>query len=206
MKSSSCAGTAHKPICRSCVDKLLLVIVIAVVIVLVPVFSAGEVIVSLQIMRTDIERLGLWMAAEIEGNRCGARLTAEQECDGGSAWRVALQCFDDGASHSGNAVLLQQLHQLRRLSAGRFSMSEGLVEKLLALGHGLLQMAQRHEVDGLALELEHCFLMNRIEYKLVPVIGARMLGNLERAVENAHSGIGSHQSQLASNGFRRNGV
>ena len=67
-------------------------------------------------------------------------------------------------------------------------------------------MAQRHEVDGLALEFEHCFLMNRIEYKLVPVLGAHMLGNLERAVENAHSDIGSGQGQLASDGFRRNGV
>src|SRR5450432_2412055 len=175
MKSSSCAGKAHKPICpncldKSCVDKLVLVIVIVVVLV----FGAGEVIVSLQIMRTDVERLGLWMAAEIESDWCRTGLAAQQECDGGSTGRVALQCFHNGAAHSGNAVLLQQFHQLRRLSAGRFTQRERLIEKLLALWHGLLQTAHRHEVDGPALEFEHRLLMNGVEYELVAIKGACM--------------------------------
>ena len=82
--------------------------------VIVVVLSAGEFIVGLQIMRADIERLGLRMVAEIERQRCGARLAAQQESDGGGARRVALQRFDDGAAQCGGAILLQQFQSVER--------------------------------------------------------------------------------------------
>jgi hypothetical protein len=47
----------------------------------VVVVGVGEFIVSLQIVRTDVKGLGLGMTAEIEGNWCRARLTAQQESD-----------------------------------------------------------------------------------------------------------------------------
>ena len=55
---------------------------------------ACEFIVGLQIVRADVERLGLRMMAEIEGYQSGARLTAQQESDGGGARRVAFQRFE----------------------------------------------------------------------------------------------------------------
>ena len=61
-------------------------------------------------MRAHVERLGLRMVAEIEGQRCRARLAAQQEGDRRSARRVALECFGDGAAQGGGAVLFQQLH------------------------------------------------------------------------------------------------
>ena len=45
--------------------------------------------------------------------------------------------------------------------------------------------------------------MRGIEHELVAIVGACMAGNLERAVENPHGDIGSHQGQLPSDGFRR---
>jgi hypothetical protein len=45
--------------------------------VIAGVFGAGEFIVGLQIMRADVERLGLRMMAEIEAKRCGTRLSAQ---------------------------------------------------------------------------------------------------------------------------------
>src|SRR5215207_3722891 len=99
MKSSSCVGMAHKPICSSCAARLLLIVVV--------VFGAGEFIVGLQIVWPDIEQLSLRMVTEIERERCVAILAAQQECDGGSARRVALQGFHDGAAQSGTAILLQ---------------------------------------------------------------------------------------------------
>src|ERR1700722_9733542 len=108
MKSSSCPGTAIKPICRRSPERLLFIGVV--------VFGAGEFIVGLQIMRTDVNGLGLRMATEIEGQRVRARLTAEQESDGRGARCMALQCFHDGAAQGCGSVLLQQLHQLCGLS------------------------------------------------------------------------------------------
>src|SRR3954471_11581748 len=102
MKSSSCAGTAHKPICSSCAARLLLIVVV--------VFGAGEFIVGLQIVGPDVEQLGLGMVTEIKRERCVASLAAQQECDGGSTGRVALQGLHDGKAQCGSAILLQQFH------------------------------------------------------------------------------------------------
>src|SRR5450432_3944234 len=96
MKSSSCAGTAHKPICWSWAERLLPRVVAFVFVAVV--LGAGEFIISLQVLRADVERLGLRMVAKVERNQCGARLASKQESDGGRARRVALQSFYDGAA------------------------------------------------------------------------------------------------------------
>ena len=48
--------------------------------------------------------------AKIERNQCGARLASQQESDRGSARRVALQSFSDGAAQCSGAILVQQFH------------------------------------------------------------------------------------------------
>ena len=48
--------------------------------------------------------------------------------------------------------------------------------------------------------------MSVIEHELMAVISAPMTGDLDWAIENAHACIGSHQGQLASDRFRRDGV
>ena len=81
-------------------------------------------------MRTDIERLGLRMAAEIDGQQWGARLAAKQEGDGRSAGRVALERFGDGAAERGGSILVQQLHQVRGLMPGRFPAPDQVLQRL----------------------------------------------------------------------------
>src|SRR5713226_70430 len=157
-------------------------------------------------MRTNIERLGLRMAAEIEGKRRRARLTAKQECDGSGARSVALESFHDGTAQSGGAILLQQLQQMRGLIASRFALGKGEIEKRFALGDGLLQTTARRGVECLALDLEDRFLMSGIEHELVAIVGAYMASDLDGTVENTHAGIGCNQGQLASNRLRRDGV
>src|ERR1700683_233598 len=198
MKSSSCAGTAHRPICWSWEGRLLLVVVV--------VFVASEFIVGLQIMRADVERLGLRMAAEIDGGQWGARLAAKQEGDGRSAGRVALERFGDGAAERGGSILIQQLHQVRSLMPGRFPLRERLIQKRFAFGHGLLQPASGRGVERFALALEDRLLMRWIEHGLVSVITADMTSDLDRAIQNAHAGRGSQQRQLPADRFRRNGI
>src|SRR5439155_1183895 len=196
MKSSSCAGRAHRPICWSWEERLLLVVV----------FVAGEFIVGLQIMRADVEGLRLWMAAEIDGQQWGARLAAKQEGDGRSAWRFAFERFGDGAAERGGSILVQQLHQVRGLMSGRFPERERLVQKCFAFRHGLLQPASGRGVERFALALEDRLLMRRIEHGLVAVITADMTSDLDRSIQNAHAGIGSQQGQLPADRLRRNGI
>ena len=62
------------------------------------------------------------------------------------------------------------------------------------------------EWNALRLILQHRLLMRGIEHELVAIIGAYMAGDLEGAIENAHTDIGGDQGQLASNRFRRDGV
>src|SRR5271166_3013218 len=114
-------------------------------------------------MRADVERLRLWMAAEIDGQQCGARLTAKQEGDGRSAWRVALERFRDGAAQRGGSVLVEQLHQVRGLMACRFALREGQIQKRFALRRGLFQAASGCGVERFAFDLEHRILMRGIK-------------------------------------------
>ena len=48
--------------------------------------------------------------------------------------------------------------------------------------------------------------MRGIEHQLVAVIGARMAGDLDGAIENAHAWYRRPPGQLASDRFRRDGV
>src|SRR5258708_39815122 len=123
-------------------------------------------------MRADIERLGLRMVAEVERHQCGARLTSQQESDGGRARRVALQSFSDGAAQCSSAILFQQLRQLSCLGAGRFALREGQVQQRLALRHGLLQTSSGCGVERLPLDLEDGILMDGSEAELVAIIAA----------------------------------
>ena len=58
-------------------------------------------------------------------------------------------------------------------------MREGQIEKRLALRHSLLQAAAGRGVECFALDLEHRFLMRRIEHELMPIVSAIMPGDLE---------------------------
>jgi len=119
MKSSNCVGRAHRPICLSCVARLLFVIAV--------VLSAGEFIVGLQIMGADIERLSLRVMAEIEAKRCRARLPAQQESNRRRARRVALQRFGDGAAQGGRRHTAPGVSSAGPLGAGRFAMRESQI-------------------------------------------------------------------------------
>ena len=145
-------------------------------------------------MRANVERLGLRMAAEIHGQQRGSRLTAKQEGDRRSAWRVALERFSDGAAKRGGSVLVQQLHQVRRLIPRRFTLREGQIQKRFAFRHGLLQAASGRGVERFAFDLEHRVLMCGIEHGLVAIIAANMTSDLDRTIQNAHAGIGGKQS------------
>src|SRR5689334_16230529 len=72
-KSSSCAGNARRPICWSKAGRLRVVVVVSLV--------AGELIVGLQVVRSNIDGLRLRMAAEIQGQAWRSRLAPEQERD-----------------------------------------------------------------------------------------------------------------------------
>src|SRR6476469_7257853 len=94
-KSSTSAATACKPICSSCAGRLLLGVVVA---------RVGELIVSLQIVGTDFQRLRLRMAAEIQcrqGRR--AVIPTQQKRHRGGTRGIPLQRFPDGAAQSGYA-------------------------------------------------------------------------------------------------------
>src|SRR5215831_4634779 len=78
-KSSTPPARACKPICSSCAGKLLLRVVVA---------RVGELIVGLQVVGTDIQRLRLGMAAEIQRRQGrGAMIPTQQERDRGGARR-----------------------------------------------------------------------------------------------------------------------
>src|SRR5260370_18164651 len=142
-------------------------------------------------MWADVERLGLRMVAEVERHQCGARLTSQQESDGGRARRVALQSFSDGAAQCSSAILFQQLRQLSCLGAGRFALREGQVQQRLALRHGLLQTASGCGVERLPLDLEYRILMAVIEHELLSSISTYLPSDLDRPIHYAHAAIGS---------------
>src|SRR5512143_2764653 len=107
---------ACRPICSSCDDRLLVGVVVT---------RMGELIVSLQIVRTDIQRLSLGMAAEIKGRqRRRALAPAQQEGDRRGPRRIPFQSFADGAAQSGYAVQVQQPQQLGGLTGSRLSCCE----------------------------------------------------------------------------------
>src|ERR1035438_9129402 len=109
-KSSTPPATACKPICSSCSGRLLLGVVVV---------RIGELIVSLQIVGADIQRLRLGMTAEIQ-RRQGRRamVSTQQEGDRRGAWRISLQRFADGAAQIGYAIYVQQTEQLGGLTGG----------------------------------------------------------------------------------------
>ena len=74
-------------------------------------FPVGELIVRLQIVRTDIDRLRLRMAAEIKGQRHGSRLAAQQKRDRIGAWRGAFERFLDCPPQCGGTILVEQFGQ-----------------------------------------------------------------------------------------------
>ena len=84
-KSSTSAATACRPICSSCAGRLLLGVVVV---------RVGELIVSLQIVGADIQRLRLRMAAEIQRRQGrSAMMATQQEGDRGGARRIPLQAL-----------------------------------------------------------------------------------------------------------------
>jgi hypothetical protein len=173
---------------------------------LLAVAVPGEFIVGLQILRTNMEDGQVRMAAQVQGRWRGARLAPEQESHRGSAGGVSRQGFLDGPPQRRRAIVVQQLHQLRRLCARRFSLRERQVEQLPALWHGLCQTASRGGMEGLAFERQDRVLMRRVEDELMPVITAQVAGQFGRAVENAHHRVAGRQRQRAAYGLGRNRV
>ena len=147
---------------------------------------------------------GWWLRSRASGRRRGWRRSrkATEEARGVLRSSASTMARRKAAAPYSSSSLMQ----LSRLAAGRLALREGQVQKRFALRHGLLQAAGGCGVEGFALELEHRFLMSGIEHQLVAIIGARMAGDLERAIENAHGGIGGHQGQRTADRFRRDGV
>src|SRR5437899_11019911 len=98
-----------------------------------------------------------------------------------------------GSWKRGGSVLVQQLHQLRRLTPRRFTLREGQIQKRFAVRRGLLQAANGRGVERFAFDLEHRVLMRGIEHGLVAIIAANMTSDLDRTIQNAHAGIGGKQ-------------
>src|SRR5205807_9619322 len=120
-KSSTSVARACKPICSSCVGRLLGVVVVA---------RVGEFIVSLQIVGADIQRLSLRMTAEIQRRQgYGAMVPTQQEGDRGGTRRIPFESFPNGAAQSSHAVQIQQAEQLCGLPGGRFSFGEGPLQQ-----------------------------------------------------------------------------
>jgi len=109
-KSSKLEGKARKPICWSSWARLF-VGTLAV---------AGEFIVSLQIVRSDIDGLRLGMTAKIHPRRGGgwALVLPKQKGNRRSARGIPLEGLADGGSQGRGTVEVQQFEQLSRLRAG----------------------------------------------------------------------------------------
>ena len=81
---------------------------------------AGEFIVSLQIVRSDIDGLRLGMTAKIHPRRGGgwALVLPKQKGNRRSARGIPLEGLADGGSQGRGTVEVQQFEQLSRLRAG----------------------------------------------------------------------------------------
>src|SRR2546430_11494830 len=123
----------------------------------------SELIVGLQIVRGDIERLQFRVAAEIHGDRSGVLLgtlpPAQDERYRRSAWGVALECFPDGHTQLGGPVGIQELEELCGLAARRFSPSERGIEQSLAFRHRCRQPTPWGGPEGLPLSFHQGFLV-----------------------------------------------
>src|SRR2546425_2631720 len=153
-KSSRLAGRVLRPMCLSCAGRLFVGLMVLV----------GELIVGLQIVRGDIERLQFRVAAEIHGDRSGVLLgtlpPAQDERYRRSAWGVALECFPDGHTQLGGPVGIQELEELCGLAARRFSPCESGIEQSLAFRHRLRQATTWGGSEGLALFLQQGLLVS----------------------------------------------
>src|SRR5207244_2908334 len=124
-KSSRFAGMVFRPMCLSCASRSFIGIGLMVLV--------GELIVGLQIVRDDIERLQFWVATEIHRGGSGVLLralpSAQDERHRRSTWCVALDCFPDGRTQLGGPVSIQELEELCGLAARRFSTCESGIEQ-----------------------------------------------------------------------------
>src|SRR5438094_1659539 len=201
-KSSRFAGMVFRPMCLSCASRSFIGIGLMVLV--------GELIVGLQIVRDDIERLQFWVATEIHRGGSGVLLralpSAQDERHRRSTWCVALDGFPDGRTQLGGPVSIQELEELCGLAARRFSTCESGIEQSLAFRHRLRQATTWGGSEGLALFLQQGLLVSGIEHELVSIIGAAMLGDLLTTVQDPHPRVGGHQGQWTSDGLRRDGV
>src|SRR6476646_925402 len=140
-------------------------------------------------MGTHMEKSHVRMLAQINRQRSGTGLAAQQKGNRRGSGGVALEGFLDGAAECGGTILVEQLDQLRGLRASRFSLCESQVQQFSAFWNGLLYASAWRGVVGLALEFQHRLLMGGVEHELVPVISADMAGKFSRAIENAHGRV-----------------
>src|SRR5260370_19434025 len=127
-KSSRFAWMVFRAMCLSCASRSFIGIWLMVLV--------GELIVGLQMVRDDIERLQFWVATEIHRGGSGVLLralpSAQDEGHRRSTWRVALECFPDGRTQLGGPVGIQELEELCGLAARRFSTGESGIDQSLA--------------------------------------------------------------------------
>src|SRR5260370_35051024 len=94
-----------RPMCLSCASRSFIGIGLMVLV--------GELIVGLQIVRDDIERLQFWVATEIHRGGSGVLLralpSAQDEGHRRSTGRVALECFPNGRTQLGGPEGVQEL-------------------------------------------------------------------------------------------------
>src|SRR5690348_4764255 len=123
------------------------------------------------------------MMAEIDGQARSTRLAPKQECDRGSARRVARQGFHNGAAQSRGTILIEQLQQLRCLSAGRLALRERQVQERFALWDRLLQQTCGSGIESLALKFEQRLLVYRIEHQLTTIVATPMASYFDCAIQ-----------------------
>ena len=174
----------------------------------VVVITAGEFIVGLQIVRPDFDSLGFGVTAEIDSHvrGRGSLLFAQQKRNRRRSWSIPFQRLIDGAAQCGRAIQVQQFEQLRGLAARRLPLREGEVDECFAFRRGQCQTTSGSCVESLALRLQHCFLMSRIQDQLMAVVSAWMAGDLRRTFEDSHQRVRGDKRQLATDGFGRNRV
>src|SRR5215469_4047403 len=96
-KSSRWAGNARRPICWSRWGRLFVGVFVV----------SSEFIVSLQVMRLDVNELRLRVATEVDGGklRRGFLLSLpQQKGNRRGAWGIPFQCLTDGTAQSRRAI------------------------------------------------------------------------------------------------------